>query len=333
MKTPIYISGFGSYSPETIITNADLAKRVDTSDEWITTRTGIKERRMAAAGEMGSDLALAAARVTLERTGLLPSQLTHIFYATCTPDVVCPPSSCILASKLGIKNIAAFDVNAACSGFVYALQQAAYTALADENACILLVASELLTSRCNWQDRSTCILFGDGAGAAIVSAKPHAPSCQNFPTSSAVIQDVLLSSDGSLGELLNIGSSNYAFGETVGPEYFIRMQGRDVFKHAVRSMGNICQDLLQRNGLTPNDIDLLVPHQANMRIIEAVGSRLEFSSEKVFCNVHKYGNTSAASIPLALAEAVETNRIQPGMRVLLTTFGGGFTWGAALLHF
>ncbi len=330
MKFSPRIRGFGASAPETIITNTALAERVDTSDEWIVSRTGIRERRVVSPGQTGTDLALAASRSALARAGRQAEDITHIFYATCTPDACCPSAACTLAHKLELKGRMALELNAACSGFVYGLELARTTCLANPDACVLLVAAETLSHRCNWEDRSTCVLFGDGAGAVLVEGENVS---RTNDSAKAVVQDILLSSDGSLGDLLRIGDRFYDLGEAVGPEYFVRMRGREVFKHAVRSMGGICRALLARNGLSPEDIDVLVPHQANIRIIEAVGERLGIPGERVFVNVEKYGNTSAASIPLALAEAVDQGRLQPGMRVLLSTFGGGFTWGAALLQF
>jgi 3-oxoacyl-[acyl-carrier-protein] synthase-3 len=327
------IRGFGCSVPDRIVANDELARRINTSDEWIVSRTGIRERRIVAPGQTGTDLALAAAQSALARADCRAADITHIFYATCTPDACCPTAACILADKLGIKGSMAFDLNAACCGFVYGMELARNACIANPAARVLLVASETLSHRCNWEDRSTCVLFGDGAGAVVIDTETEREATAGAPLRGAAIQDVLLSSDGSLGDLLRFGDAFYSLGQPVGEEYFVHMQGREVFKHAVRSMSAICDDLLLRNGLAPEDIDVLVPHQANMRIIEAVRARLDAPLEKVFINVDKYGNTSAASIPLALADAVDNNFIRPGMNVLLATFGGGFTWGAALLRF
>lgn len=336
MNTAPFIAGFGACLPPKVVTNEELSTYVDTNPEWILSRTGIAERRFAADGVLASDMALEAARDTLARTGRRAEELTHIIFATCTPDVQCPASACLLEHKLGIKGLATYDVNSACSGFVSALDIARAYACMQPAACILVVAAETLSHRCNWEDRSTAVLFADGAGAAIVTgAKTPPPS---LPAQApARLLDTVLSSDGSLGELLVIGNGlthpAYKLGDTIGPEYFLRMQGREVFKHAVRSMDSICRDLLERNGMTVEDVDVLVPHQANLRIIEAVGSRLEIPAEKTFVNVHKYGNTSAASIPIALHEAVNEGAIRAGDTVLLVTFGGGLTWGAGLIQF
>ncbi len=329
----ISISGFGAHVPPNIVTNADLAERVDTSDEWITTRTGIAERRTASPGTAGSDLALKASLAALARAGRTAAEIDRIIYCGCTPDGACPPSACILGDKLGLTTVAGFDLNAACSGFLYGLFVARGMLQFEPATRILLAASEVLSHRCNWEDRSTCVLFGDGAGACLVTAGDVEPA---GAAPAAELIDVRICGDVGLGKLLEIGGGSahpYALGQAVGPEYFISMQGREVFKHAVRSMSAACREILEANHLTPADVDVLVPHQANLRIIEAVGARLEVPQEKVFVNVHKYGNTSAASIPIALAEALDVGVIAPGKTVLLVTFGGGFTWSAALLRF
>lgn len=330
MTATCHLRGFGAYAPERILTNKDLESIVETTDEWITTRTGIRQRHVASEGENASDVATAAARAALADAGLDPSELTHIFVATCTPDYLSPNTACLVESKLGLAGLMALDFNAACSGFVYGLSLARGIVAAQPTAKVLLVATEALSRRVNWQDRTTCVLFGDGAGATVITA--DSPANAN----GAVLEDVIGTSDGNLGTLLTIGGGTatpYKLGDTVGPEYFVQMQGRDVFKHAVRSMANVCEDILTRNSLSVADVDLVIPHQANQRIIDAVTDRLAVTPDKVFMNLQNYGNTSAASIPLALADARAQGAIRPGMRVLLTTFGGGFTWGAALLRF
>lgn len=330
MTATCHLRGFGAYAPERILTNKDLESFVETTDEWITTRTGIRQRHVASEGENASDVATAAARAALADAGLDPRELTHIFVATCTPDYLSPNTACLVESKLGLAGLMALDFNAACSGFVYGLSLARGIVAAQPTAKVLLVATEALSRRVNWQDRTTCVLFGDGAGATVITA--DSPANAN----GAVLEDVIGTSDGNLGTLLTIGGGTatpYKLGDTVGPEYFVQMQGRDVFKHAVRSMANVCEDILTRNSLSVADVDLVIPHQANQRIIDAVTDRLAVTPDKVFMNLQNYGNTSAASIPLALADARAQGAIRPGMRVLLTTFGGGFTWGAALLRF
>lgn len=330
MTATCHLRGFGAYAPERILTNKDLESIVETTDEWITTRTGIRQRHVASEGENASDVATAAARAALADAGLDPSELTHIFVATCTPDYLSPNTACLVESKLGLAGLMALDFNAACSGFVYGLSLARGIVAAQPTAKVLLVATEALSRRVNWQDRTTCVLFGDGAGATVITA--DSPANAN----GAVLEDVIGTSDGNLGTLLTIGGGTatpYKLGDTVGPEYFVQMQGRDVFKHAVRSMATVCEDILARNSLSIADVDLVIPHQANQRIVDAVADRLAITPAKVFMNLQDYGNTSAASIPLALADARAQGAIRPGMRVLLTTFGGGFTWGAALLRF
>ncbi len=336
MSNPYFacrVIGFGTYVPERILTNADLEKMFDTTDEWIVSRTGIRERHVADDSVTTSDLALHAARRALEDAGITAADITHILFATCTPDAQCPISACGLSYKLGIKDVAAVDFNVGCCGFVNGLALTRGMLSAEPNATILLVAAERLTSRVNMTDRSTAVLFGDGAGALVVTASMETPEA---PKPGIRIVDVILKADGSLGDLLTIhggGSIHpYHLGGVVGEEYFLQMNGREVYKYAVRYMAQISQELLARNNLTTADIDLVIPHQANQRIIEAVSSRLELPEEKVFTVVANYGNTSAASIPLALGDARLQGRLKPGTKVLLPVFGGGFTWGAALLQ-
>ena len=327
--TAIHILGFGAYTPAQRISNEDLTRLVDTSDEWIVSRSGIRARHMLADGEQNSDAGMQAALEALKDSGLSPDAITHVLTATCTPDYLCCPSTaCIISSKLGIHGKMAFDISAACSGFVYGLEVARGLLTSDPHARILLVATEALTRRINWPDRGTSVLFGDGAGAMILAAGDQ--------TGKAELQDVKCCADGAQHLLLTVGggsSRRYEPEDPVQPDFYIQMQGREVFKMAVRSLTAICREVLEKNGLGVNDVDLFIPHQANLRIIEAVGSRLAMEHDKIFVNVDEHGNTSAASIPLALREAWEAGRIKPGMRVLLSTFGGGFTWGAALLRF
>ncbi|MDL2317220.1 ketoacyl-ACP synthase III [Desulfovibrio sp. OttesenSCG-928-A18] len=331
------ISGFGFHVPATSLSNADIESRCDITDEWILSRTGIATRRILGEGESGSDLALAASTAALENCGRKADEITHIVYTTCTPDACCPSAACTLAGKLGIDGLMAVDVNAACAGFVNGMELADALVARSPAACVLLVASECLSHRCNWEDRTTAVLFGDGAGAVLVTGSATPPPAAAPRNLSGEILDIIIGSDGSKGDLLLISggfsASPYKLGDRVGPDYFIRMQGGLVFKQAVRCMTACCKELLERNSLGAKDVDLFIPHQANSRIIEAVGSRLDIPAERVFLNVHKYGNTSAASIPLALGEAMQEGRIERGMRVLVATFGGGLTWGAALMRF
>lgn len=326
-----HINGMGAYAPSRVIDNAYLATLVDTNDEWIVSRTGIKERRMVAPGECCSDLALAAAMEALNRSGIAKERITHVVLATCTGDYVFPSTASIVAHKLGLKDVPAFDISAACAGFLYGLEIARGFAAQAPDACVLLLAAEVLTTRCNWQDRSTCVLFGDGGGACLVTG-PAVPRGKGF---NAELTDIITRADGAYTDLLYIragGSSQpYKAGDIIGDEYFIHMDGREVYKHAVRNMTGISREILSRNGLSGEDVDLVIPHQANQRIIEAVTNRLEVPEERVFMNVHAYGNTSAASIPLALYEAELEGRFKAGMNVLITTFGAGLAWAAALL--
>jgi len=331
------MSGFGYAVPLKTLSNADFAAASGLTDEWIVSRTGISCRHILDKGETGTDMALAATRGALENAGRTAEEITHIVYATCTPDACCPSAACTLAEKLHIKGRMAVDINAACAGFLNGMEIADALVARTPSACVLLVAAESLSHRCNHADPGTAVLFGDGAGAVLITgAQTPSPTVRPDALHGA-ITDLLLGSDGGKGELLLISggfsASPYALGDVVGPDYFIRMNGGLVFKHAVRTMTACCQALLERNGMTPEDIDCFVPHQANLRIIEAVGERLGFGVDKVFLNVQKYGNTSAASIPLALGEAVQQGRIRKGMRVLVTSFGGGLTWGSGLITF
>lgn len=323
-----HLRALSAHVPETVVTNDDLALLVDTNDQWIVERTGIRRRHKLAEGDNASDLALAAARRTLAEAGLGPRELTHILAATCTPDYISPSIACILAGALDAGPVMALDFSAACTGFIYGLSLGeAFLARAPESR-ILFVCAEALTRRVNWQDRSTCVLFGDAATACVLESREG--------EGSALVEDVICQSDGAQRDLIVVGGGTacrYAPGEAVDEQFFITMRGRDTYKHAVRQMVQVCETLLARNGLSMKDIALFVPHQANMRIIEAVGSRLGVDGERVFVNLAEYGNTSSASIPLALAEARAQGRIRPGDRVLVTAFGAGLTWGAALLRF
>jgi 3-oxoacyl-[acyl-carrier-protein] synthase-3 len=330
MKQQAVIKGLGFHVPERILTNQDLERLVETSDEWITTRTGIKTRHVISPGESLSDLTHGASLKALADAELPPEAITHILVATFSPESVIPSAACVLQDRLGLRGRMAQDISAACTGFLYALETARGLLALHPEAKILVCSGDVVTSRVNWEDRGTCVLFGDGCGAAVLTADDGGPR-------RAVLRDVALASDGALGDLLSVrggGSGTiYKLGDPVGEEYFVQMKGREVFKHAVRSMTEVSRNLLERHGLTTDDVDVLLPHQANLRIIEAVGKKLGIPNERVFVNVHKYGNTSAASVPIALAEAVHGGFVQPGQRALLTAFGGGFTWAAALLDF
>jgi 3-oxoacyl-[acyl-carrier-protein] synthase-3 len=324
------ILGLGYYVPESVLTNSDLEEMVETSDEWITTRTGIKERRIAAEGQGCADLALVAAQRALEDAGCDAGDVTHILLATFTPDYCTPTSSCVLQGQLGATRCQmAADVGAGCSGFIYAMDLARGLLALDSSATILVVGSEVCTSRLNFSDRNTCVLFGDGAGAAVLGGGEGA---------SPYVVDALQHSDGTLGHLLPVGQEGgsakpYELGQAVTEDFFIQMKGRELFRHAVRGMADLSTELLNRNGLSNADIELFVPHQANLRIIEALAKKLEYPMQNVYVNVDRFGNTSAASVIIGLSEAYANGRISSGDKVVLTAFGAGLTWGAALLQF
>ena len=333
--TAIHIQGLGTYVPTKRITNVDLMSLVDTNDEWIVSRTGIKARHMLADDENGSDAGTEAALKALEDAGIAAEDITHVLTATCTPDYLCPSTACIISGKIGSHGAMAFDLNAACTGFVYGLDVANSILAGKPGAKVLLVGSEAFTRRLNWEDRTTCILFGDGAAATVLTNGEAGTPKRCLP-SAPRLRDVRCGADGRQYPLLTVGGGtnrNYKPGDPVQDDFYLQMQGREVFKQAVRSLSAVCSELLEDNGLTLEDIDLFIPHQANLRIIEAVGDRLKLESEKIFVNLDEYGNTSAASIPLGIGDACAQGRIRPGSRVLLSAFGGGFTWGAALLEF
>jgi 3-oxoacyl-[acyl-carrier-protein] synthase-3 len=322
------IAGTGSYVPDRVLTNADLERMVDTSDQWITERTGIKERRIAEPGVPSSALAERAAREAMEDAGVTPADLDAIVVATVTPDRFFPSTSCTLQDKLGARKAFCFDIAAACSGFVYGLEVCRGLIGSGAANTALIIGVESLTKITDWTDRSTCVLFGDGAGAAIV--KP-------LDDSGSEILSVTLGSDGTLGDLLEMpggGSLRPISQEVVDQRLqFLHMRGNEVFKVGVRGMEQACLEALRKAGRTVADVDLLVPHQANLRMIEGVSRRLGIPPEKVFVNIHKYGNTSSASVPIALNEARREGRISAGSLVLMVAFGGGLTWGATAVRF
>lgn len=319
------IIGIGSFAPPKVLTNADLEKIVDTTDEWIVTRSGIKERRIVEDGMVASDLALEASKRALDSAGLAPEDIDLIICATVTGDVPFPACSCIVQDKLGITGTPAFDLQAGCSGWVYSLTAASQfiqTGLYDR---VLVIGVDVLTSVTDWTDRGTCVLFGDGAGAVMLGPVDEGQG----------LLSTVLGADGSGGDLLKIeagGSRLRTTEETVrNRQHFIKMEGREVFKFAVKIQGEATLKALESCGLTSDDIDLLVPHQANIRIVEAAAQRLGLPAEKLFVNVDRYGNTSAASIPLALDEAYRTGRLKEGDVVVAVGFGAGLTWAAAVI--
>ena len=312
------ISGVGMALPEKRLTNADLEKLVDTSDEWITKRVGIKERRVAAEGEWSSLFASKAAADALKMSGVPADQIDLILVATSTPDTVYPSVACLVQKELGAVNAGVLDISAACTGFIYGASLAWGMIRSGIMRHVLVIASEINTSVVNWKDRDTCILFGDGAGAAVFSA--HA-------TQGEGVLSMKLGGDGAYGSLLTMSNSGCRPFPDV-PGRFILMQGNEVFKQAVRNMAECGISVLEQAGLTSADVTLLIPHQANIRIIDAVAKRLEVPEEKVFINIEKYGNTSAATIPIALCEALAQGRIKTGDVVVVDAFGAGLTWGA-----
>lgn len=320
------ITGVGSYVPNRTMTNADLEKLVDTSDEWITSRTGIRERRMAAEGEHTSTMAVIAAHKALERAKLAAADLDLIIVATITPDMPFPATACLVQQELGAHKAAAFDLEAACSGFLYALEigRAFIASSVYEN--ILIIGAEKLSSIIDWEDRNTCVLFGDGAGAAVLQRREGGQG----------VLATRLGSDGTKADILAMpggGSRQPATVDSVNQRvHFLKMEGREVFKNAVTAMIAAATDVLERSSVTIADIKCIIPHQANMRIINAVGERLGAREGQVFVNLEKYGNTSAASVVVALDEALTTGRIERGDLILIIAFGAGLTWGATVLE-
>jgi 3-oxoacyl-[acyl-carrier-protein] synthase-3 len=315
----------GSYVPESVITNHDLERIIETSDEWIMERTGIRERRIADASQAASDLAYEAAQNALKRAHLKPRDIDLVIVATCTPDMPFPSTACILQDRLGLKHAAAFDINAACSGFIYGLHIANSLIKTEVHRRILLVGAEVLSKVTDWQDRTTCVLFGDGAGAVILEGTKEKRG----------IISTHIHADGSLGVLIMLsgGGSRFPCSQEsiLKGLHFIKMKGNETFKVAVKTLAEIATRTLEENRLDPSQLSLLIPHQANLRIIQATARRLKLPEEKVLINIEKYGNTSAASIPIALDEAVRGGMINDGEHILLEAFGAGLTWASALL--
>lgn len=315
------ITGCGAYLPERIMPNDELALLVDTTDEWITARTGIKERRIAAEGETTSMLGLKAAERALAHAGVKASDVDLIVLATATPDRTFPATACRVQAELGLTSGAAFDIQAVCTGFIFALATADNFIKAGQADTALVIGAETFSRLLDWDDRGTCVLFGDGAGAVVLSAG----SGRGTPEDRGVLS-THLHSDGRFEKLLYVDGGPSST-QTVGK---LRMSGKEVFRHAVVNLSDAVSEALAATGLTPEDIDWVVPHQANRRIIDATARKLNIDSERVVLTVDRHGNTSAASVPLALNEAVTDGRIQPGHLVLMEAMGGGFTWGSAL---
>jgi 3-oxoacyl-[acyl-carrier-protein] synthase-3 len=322
----VSIAGTGSYLPERILSNADLEKMVDTSDEWIRTRTGIRERRIARADEATSDMAAEAARRALESAGMAPEELDLLIVATVTPDMPFPCTACFVQKKIGAVNAVCFDMEAACSGFLYAVETARHFLSGGTFETAMVIGAEKLSCVTDWEDRATCVLFGDGAGAAVLRRQ----------NSGRGIMASVMGSDGTLTDLLNLpgGGSRYPASETTLQQrlHCMKMTGNEVFKHAVRCMCDAGLKVLERSGMSIEDVDWIVPHQANMRIIRAISNRLGNCMEKFCVNLDKVGNMSGASVPVALDEAVRTGKIRKGDVILFIVFGGGFTWGATLME-
>jgi 3-oxoacyl-[acyl-carrier-protein] synthase-3 len=317
------LAGTGSYLPEKVLTNHDLEKMVETSDQWIQERTGIRERHLAAENETTCDLSVPAAMAAMEAANVSKDDIDLIVFATTTPDKIFPGTACLLQARLDIHGCAAFDVQAVCSGFVYALGVADNFIRAGMAKCALVVGAETLSRIIDWSDRSTCVLFGDGAGAVVLKASEE-PG----------ILSTHLHADGDYEHLLHVPagiSKGYELVEQSGA--FIQMQGNEVFKMAVRTLGRIVDETLEHNQLQKSDIDWLIPHQANIRIIQATAKKLDMSMDNVVVTVAEHGNTSAASIPLALDTAIRDGKVKPGELLLLEAFGGGFTWGSALIRY
>ncbi len=320
------IAGVGSYVPDRIITNADLERLVDTTDDWIVSRTGIKARRVAATHQFTSDLAAKAATRAMRKAGVKAEEIDLIIVATITPDMPFPSTACLVQQKINAYRAAAFDIEAACSGFIYALEIGQQFIMSRTHNTVLVIGAEKLSSIVDWTDRNTCVLFGDGAGAAILQNRPNAHG----------LLTACMGSDGQKADLLSMpggGSRCPASAESVAAGlHFLRMDGKETFKNAVQAMFTAAQEVLRRCELDISQIKCVIPHQANRRIIDAVSERLGARPDQVFVNLDKYGNTSAASVAIALDEVVESKRIQRGDLILLVVFGAGLTWGAAVIE-
>ncbi len=323
------INGTGHYLPEKLLTNADLEKLVDTNDAWIVERTGMKVRHLAADGQNTTDLALIASKQALEAANLTAQDLDLIVFCTVSPDTLMPSAACVLQAKLGARKIMAFDLSAACSGFVYGISVADQFIRTGVYKNILVVGAEILHRYVNYKDRDTCILFGDGAGAVILSRATE--------TQDSTVMGQHFYADGNLGDLfvLPAGGSAIPMSQRVLDEglNFVRMKGREIFKNAVRTMSICCTEVMKQAKIETKDIDWMIPHQANLRILEAVAEHFGIEKEKVVINVHEIGNTSAATVPIALDQAVRDGRVKRGQNVMLTAFGAGLTGGSVLLRY
>ncbi|AOE49805.1 beta-ketoacyl-ACP synthase III [Kangiella sediminilitoris] len=315
------ILGMGSYLPEKVLTNADLEKIVETSDQWITERTGIKTRHIAADDQSASDLGVEAAKKAIEDAGIDAKDIDMIIVGTATPDKMFPSSACYIGDKLGIGGVPAFDITTACPGFVYGLSIADQFIKTGHRKNVLVVGTEVLSRLVNWEDRTTCVIFGDGAGAAVVTSSEEPGILSTHIHADGGYGDLLYCNNGLRGQLGDF------------PEPQIVMRGNEVFKVAVKTLSSIVDETLEANNMSKDDIDWLIPHQANIRIIQATAKKLGAGLDKVVVTVDKHGNTSSASIPLAMCEAIADGRIKRGDVCLLESFGGGFTWGSALIKY
>jgi 3-oxoacyl-[acyl-carrier-protein] synthase-3 len=320
------ITGVGSYVPSRVLTNAELEKMVETSDEWITSRTGIKERRIAAKDEFTSDLATKAAQKAIQQAGITADKIDLIIVATITPDMPFPSTACLVQQKIGAHRAAAFDLEAACSGFIYALEIAQQFIMSRTYDTVLVIGAEKLSSIVDWEDRNTCVLFGDGAGAAVLQNRPNAHG----------LLTAVMGADGQKADLLFMpggGSRCPATTESVASRlHYLRMEGKETFKNAIQAMQTAATEAMRRCEIDITRIKCIIPHQANQRIIDAVRERLGAKPEQLFVNLHKYGNTSAASVAIALDEAVNSGVVRRGDLILLVVFGAGLTWGAAVIE-
>ena len=321
-----HVTGIGSYVPERVLSNADLEKLVDTSDEWIRTRTGIRERRLAAADEFTSDLGAKAALRAMEDAGVTAEQIDLIIVATISPDMPFPSTACLIQQKIGAGKAAAFDLEAACAGFIYGLHVASQFIRCGVYETILVVGAEKLSTITDWTDRNTCVLFGDGAGAAILQHRPGAHE----------LLSACIGADGAKADLIEMpagGSRRPATAQTVADRlHYLRMDGRETFRNAITAMTSAAREALSRCGFKSEDLKCIIPHQANLRIVEAVREKLHATPEQVFVNLDRYGNTSAASVAIALDEAVRCQRIEKDDLALLVAFGSGLTWGAVVIR-
>jgi 3-oxoacyl-[acyl-carrier-protein] synthase-3 len=323
MKFRSQVLGCGSYLPERVVTNAELAARLDTSDDWIVQRTGIRQRHVVAPGEFTSDLATRAATRALESAGVAAEDVDLIVLATATPDHTFPATAAKVQARLGATRGAAFDVQAVCSGFVYALSVADNFIRCGQAKTALVIGAETFSRILDWEDRGTCVLFGDGAGALVLRGVPSSGAAEERG-----VLSTHLHSDGSHYDLLYVDGGP----STTGSCGFLRMEGKEIFRHAVQRLAEVVDEALAANGLSAADVDWLVPHQANRRIIDSMGRKLGLSHDKVVVTIERHANTSAASVPLALAEAAGDGQIRPGQLVLLEAMGGGLTWGASLIR-